>query len=709
MAWLALRWSIFAGLAIWMATLWVHGARAIIRFYSPLPYWDYWNTVGELEGYRHFDLAVLWRQHNEHRVFFPNAIFALDYILFRGREVLPIVFSALFYLGTWLLLSAALYRSEPALFVRLCGIALAGIIIGWEGSALLIASPFLVQWTLSLFAATLSLFLLARVRTRKHPSAHLTAAIASAVVCTYSSANGLLLWPVLLVAGFLLRLSRKQLASLVFSAIAFIALYFVNYRFSQGSGVSAGLHHPLMFFGFVATYLAMPVPKVGIVLGVLVGVVSLAVFGALVALAAKRKILNTEAGVVLLGFYLVGLLTAATTGMGRLDPQDSTFYAATAHRYIVVPLVNWAALILAVTWLLGYSRRYLWAPALGLFAATSAFAMRSPRLGSWLDQNKDALSDCQLASLGFEAGLDDSRLMKDVYPDPSYVKQMLPVLRESQLSTFASGRTEWLGRPASSVFSQITPQQEAGAVANVYPMQTGLLVTGWTSSPRSISHPEQLVFLNDKKQIVGFGRKWLGRWPQDLRLFNAPASRGWIGFVNLNIATQSFSAYAVDAHSRALASIGKMNSVPPIRMLRAEQAGPAISGVHWDVQGSWIRDGPFPVAPLDMPSSISYFESWAGSDANSGSLTSTAFDRPAGGCLVMEGAHGPATEGLSIQLVDADTAEIIASAPLMDRDLAWKFWQVNVRPGAKRLQMIARDDGRGWGEWLTVGEPHECK
>ncbi len=692
-----------------MAILWVHGARAVIRFYSPLPYWDYWNTVGELEAYRHFNLAALWRQHNEHRMFFPNAIFALDYILFRGREILPVVLSSVFYVGTWLILSAALYRSELAVFVRLCGILLAGIIMGWEGSALLIASPFLVQWTLSLFAATLSLFLLARTRASKPASAHVAAAIVSAVVCTYSSANGLVLWPVLLVAGFLLCLSRKQLGILFFSAVVFIALYFVDYHFSKPVGSFGALQHPLLFIGFVATYLAMPFSRVATPLGVLMGLLSMAGFTAVVLVARKRRLLNTQPGVVLLGVYLAGLLTAAMTGLGRLDPQDPTFLGATAPRYIVVALVNWAALILAVAWLLGNSRRHLWTPALGLFAVAFAFAMRSPQVGFWLDQDRDLLSDCQLASLGFEAGLDDSGLMRDVYPDPDYVRKMLPILRENQLSTFADGKAEWLGRPASSVFRDVESQHEAGGVTNIYPVESGLMILGWSASPRSIWHPQELVFLNEKKQIVGFGSKWRGKWPQGVAFSDHPVSLGWIGFVNLDVATQSFSAYAVGDHGRALALIGGTNTVPAVRVLRAEQVGAAINGLHWHVQGNWVRDGPFPIAPPDMPTAMVYFESWAGSDANTGNLASTTFARPASGCLVMEGAHGPATHGLSLKLVDAETGALIASAPLMDRDLAWRFWQVNVGPGAKHLQIIARDDGRGWGEWLTVGEPHECK
>ena len=84
--------------------------------------------------------------------------------MFRGREILPIALNVFFYFGTWLILSAALYRNKQLpLWVRQCTILAAGIVMGWEGGAFLVGAAFLVQWTLLLAGALLALFLLARV------------------------------------------------------------------------------------------------------------------------------------------------------------------------------------------------------------------------------------------------------------------------------------------------------------------------------------------------------------------------------------------------------------------------------------------------------------------------------------------------------------------------------------------------------------------
>src|SRR5437868_12368174 len=73
------RWAVSVAalaLLIWWVIIWVHFGRVIIRFYSPLPYRDYWNTVAQINNYRHLDIGVLWQQHNEHRIVFPVIIFA---------------------------------------------------------------------------------------------------------------------------------------------------------------------------------------------------------------------------------------------------------------------------------------------------------------------------------------------------------------------------------------------------------------------------------------------------------------------------------------------------------------------------------------------------------------------------------------------------------------------------------------------------------
>jgi hypothetical protein len=699
---------IFA-LSVCMLIVWAHFARVIISSYSPLPYWDYWDTVKQIDHYRHFDISVLWQQHNEHRIVFPELIFASDYIFFQGREILPAALSAFFYFGTWLIFSAVAYRDNLPWFVRLCAIPLAGIVMGWEGGALQIGSPFLIQWSLMLAAAALALFLLTQVPVSSHPGAYLVCAIACAAISTYSSASALFFWPVILLSAWILRLTKFQLTILATSAVVLIGLYFVGYRFSHDSNPATLLSHPFYAISFIAAYLGMPFTAIGPTFGLCAGFLELAAYLVFIGLAARRRSLNTSPGVVLLGFYLFCLLTAALTATGRMNPLDPNFGAATAHRYVMVPLAAHGALILAGAWLLGNSRFYLWVPFLAVFALAFARMERSTEIGFWRDLAKDSISHCQVASVAFESGIDDSGLMSTVFPGPDYVRQMLPILRATHLSIFASRRSDWLGRPASSVFHFVSGEPEFGANTGVYPLQSGLMVLGWTDSPRKIWHPQELVFLDDQKRIVGFGRKLPGGLPHGLASFETPQSLAWVGFVNLSFRSKSFSSYVIEARGKALVPIGKPIAIPAVRPLRADQVGAPISTMHWETQGGWRKNGLFPAVPAGMPPAISYYESWNGGDANTGLLTSAPFERPPGNCIIMAGAHGPSAGGLSEKVINPDTNEMIASVPFVGRDVTWHFWGIDLPPNAQHLQIIAEDRGHGWGEWLAIGDPHLCK
>src|SRR4051812_16857811 len=85
-----LKAAFVASLVCWLGFNIYQTVLHIVRYYVPLPVWDYWRVVENLEGYRHFDFATLWRQHNEHRIFFPKLFFAADVRWWHGRQILPL-------------------------------------------------------------------------------------------------------------------------------------------------------------------------------------------------------------------------------------------------------------------------------------------------------------------------------------------------------------------------------------------------------------------------------------------------------------------------------------------------------------------------------------------------------------------------------------------------------------------------------------------
>src|ERR1700761_9397130 len=281
-----------AVLCAWLAFTWFQTIERIARYYTPLPVSDYWRTAAFLHSYQRFDFRVLWQQHNEHRIVFPELVFAADYLLLHGQQCLPLAISFLCYAGTWLVMAQTFAReAHVAAMVRGVGILLAGIIIGWQGSAVVLADTFLLQWTLLQFAALMSLALLARLK-ETAARADLVGVIAAAIIATYSSANGLLLWPVLIAAALFLSIGKRHVLALAISAVVSIGLYFIGYHFTGAVSIGKLLSHPWYLLEFVGAYVSMPFGAIkSTEFGVRLGLISLAIVIAFAVIAYKKRLL----------------------------------------------------------------------------------------------------------------------------------------------------------------------------------------------------------------------------------------------------------------------------------------------------------------------------------------------------------------------------------------------------------------------------------
>lgn len=374
--------------------------QRILRYYTPIPEFDYWITTARLPYYKAFDVRVFWQQHNEHRILFPQIIFACDYILLHGRQVLPIALSFLCYFGNWVALSWAFWsaRTMP-LFLRAIGVLLAGIVIGWQGSTVVLAFPLLLQWTLAQFTALLSLLFLRELRGTRNKQ-YLAACIISAVVATYSSGIGLTLWPILLGAGVLLSIRTREMIALVCSAALSIAGYFTGYEFMGSPPMGKLFLHPVFLLEFIASYLSVPFGfSEPAWLGVCLGIINLAGAALLAIIAVRRRVLRYRTGIVLFGSYAFIILSAVLIAAGQMNLKDSDFLDAKQSRYLVGPQAAWAILLLLVIWVMSHFRRATIVPY--AIAALSAVLFLSGflRLRPWLEEQNKTLQILNLPHL----------------------------------------------------------------------------------------------------------------------------------------------------------------------------------------------------------------------------------------------------------------------------------------------------------------------
>ena len=540
-------------LSAWLVFNWYETIRRIIASYLPLPFMDYWRVVLSYLHWQAHDFRFLWIQHNEHRIVFPEIVFLSDMSVWHGREYLPLAVSFLCYFSIWIVIAWTVASdSNLSRLDRALPILLAGIAIGWKGSASALAFPFLLQWTLTQLPAILALLFITYAKDRNR---WLILVIASAVIATYSSGNGMLFWPVLVGAGFLRRLRKRQMAALIASGVVSVGLYFVGYRFSHDLHLANLIRHPLYSLSFIGVYLSLPFGNMkSPMVGVYVGLANLVVAICLFAYAARERLLRTRQSVVLFGTYCFTLLTALITAAGRMDVTDTTFIAAKADRYVTVPLVNWGVLISLTLWLAA-RRRWRIAPAPALaFCFAVLLAIGFLNLHAWLRAGDENFADAQAAVLSIEDDLDVPELMKKDFPDPRLIRVGLSILRSDHLSIYYKGRTRWLGQPVSQ-YRPLASGSVSGAITKTVLLPGGLKVFGWADDGREVPRYRWIVLVNDAGQIAGFGERFPAGPVPNSSAPNTPRSLTWIGFVHSKVGGASFRAYLLDPDRRGLLPI----------------------------------------------------------------------------------------------------------------------------------------------------------
>ncbi|MDC8014263.1 hypothetical protein [Tahibacter soli] len=143
-----------------------------------------------------------------------------------------------------------------------------------------------------------------------------------------------------------------------------------------------------------------------------------------------------------------------------------------------------------------------------------------------------------------------------------------------------------------------------------------------------------------------------------------------------------------------------------IRLYRVALPAVASNGqVPVDAQGAWTPSGVETDARAKLPPGLVVWGSWSGADANTGTLT--LGPQPFDGRLLLPYTCGPVGDGLrlSFRLLHADGSETKRDIAL-SQCTEWSAidLRANARPG-DRIEVVARDDGAAWGQWLGIALP----
>ena len=293
-------------------------------------------------------LSDLWAQHNEHRIPLLRLQFGLDYFVLDGTltallETIVVSCILLAVVMTWPFVSVWHDRTVTLGFLAFA-ITMTLTPAGWENLTWPFQVSFVQAYLFAVAAITLSVQRAAPLpesTPRLMRLLWLTAIIALGGAATYSLANGLMVWPIILAVLLLKRVEKPVIGIVSLAAALFIGSYLWQYEpvcpprrhirrasriRSAWRDTSPRLGAPASAFGPTATQV--------------LGIVGVALLAYLVA--ATVRVREREDHLPMLWGSAVStfvFVSATQTALGRLDFGITQ---ALSSRYSIAVAVFWA-------------------------------------------------------------------------------------------------------------------------------------------------------------------------------------------------------------------------------------------------------------------------------------------------------------------------------------------------------------------------------
>lgn len=541
----------------------------VIRSYSPVPTVDHSAFLYQL-AQRKADMwdfnvskpranmwAILWAQHNGHRIVFPKLFYVTDLLIFGGRIIflrvvnflLEIVQLCVFgYLLTRLgNISKVVVRSilGVAAFCLFCPVQADIFTSGWE-----------VAYLIPFVSATIAFAAIALMGHRGSPSASRLAVLAWVVgiIGSYSLANGFLIWPVLLVEIVALRLSKRMFWLTATVGGLVIGFNFIAYHTAVDPAVvRSALSHPGRTGAFFLQIIVYAWQGISYSAGL-----SFALAGVLIVLifVVKDTVLgqpNNRLRVFLLCTGVYEIATLLLTSISRWN-------LGLAPRYEAGALIFWCVCVICLYLFLNcrWGSRGLVMAQLASCLVLGASAKQIRPVMLHAQQRKQVL---QVAG---------AALATRVYDKPAIIElgyRLWPLgyrslLERRHASLFASGPALFLGTTLKQHY--VIDSVCSGAIEAIRPVADpdwpGFEVSGWAWNNRAEGVIRDLLFTDSKSIIIGIGSSDHLLNSHKAEVVGAHLNATWKGFLPLSARGGAVYSYGITS-SHHVCSLGVIESL----------------------------------------------------------------------------------------------------------------------------------------------------
>jgi hypothetical protein len=553
----SLRATMAVSILLVLATAYIVGTTlwAAWLAYTPLPFWDHWDhwRIVVQDGY---SPAMLWSQHNEHRIFTARLLFWIDEHLFRGTNAFLIVSIFLVQLTHGLLLWRTSVGVEP--FSRVDFVAQGALPV----SAMFALHQhtnftwaFQVQFVLVYLLATVAFVAFVGLAgsqsgAKFSRNSRLFLLLIAAWMATVTMANGLLVWPLFFVGAFWIALPRRDLLVIVANGALAWGLYFWRYvspahHGSLADSLGAWRRTIAHFFAYLGSPVDQPLallgglfndPQARVAVAIVVGFIGvlLWVFQSYRLILHDRRYLGGHFVLWLIATFALG--TGVLIALGRVPMFPLT--EAMTSRYLTPALLYWVALALMARPLpiLCTDRRIDLRFSVGVLVVL-VFGIATVQVPRMTDARSAAK---YLSAVASAVGADvyDPLIWGRSYHTPQALGSVADYLREHRLSLFAEPRMQLVGQQFRSRFDIAATSGCVGYIDEVAlideGMRRGFRIRGRAWGGQDVGRDGFVLFVNGQGAIVGVTPLSEVRTdvPQALRDQVPSAEVGWLGYVN---------------------------------------------------------------------------------------------------------------------------------------------------------------------------------
>lgn len=386
----------------------------IANNYSQIPYLDMWEgTIKFFEKITNGNYLAFWEQHNEHRIVFSKIFFWVDLKFFNGTFYLSHTVILIIQFLTALVFFKSidnLYPQKNKLAVK--SILQAIIIIfcfSWVQNENFIW-PFQIQFVAASLFPLLLFYISFELKSSK---VTFIFSIFIALFASFNMANGLLLWPFLIIISYLTKQPlRRKITYIILSLLTF-SVYFNDYHSVSRHGNLLDLlkTDTLNLFNYILSYLGGPVfwltggnRTLPLFIGFVVIIISIVYFIIYLKDSKDNGFVNFL--IFSLLFFELSAIAISTRAVFGIEQSVSS-------RYSTPVLQIWLILILLTVYYLRHKVRVQFQMAF-FFFSTLIFI---PYQIVYTFKTSDNAYQKNLALLALEMGINDSLQLRYIYND----------------------------------------------------------------------------------------------------------------------------------------------------------------------------------------------------------------------------------------------------------------------------------------------------